>query len=129
MLFRSLSQSEAEAGLEMNVDFFLGILNALNMGDAINEMGYLIRPFEVHEGETAHVLDEVMDYMHDVMAGKRPWKLNGNLAKYLAGFSDTAEYIGKFVEQLKGDDYVPALHKVRDQLNTVEVDRDRKSVV
>jgi hypothetical protein len=30
-----LSQSDTEAGLEMNLDFFLGILNALNCGDVI----------------------------------------------------------------------------------------------
>src|SRR5436309_4096492 len=33
-----LDQAEAEAGLEMNLDFFLGILNALNMGDLINDV-------------------------------------------------------------------------------------------
>src|SRR6202789_4396979 len=47
-----LSQSDAEAGLEMNLDFFLGILNALNCGDVMNEVGYAIRPFEVNPGET-----------------------------------------------------------------------------
>ena len=120
-----LSQSDAEAGLALNLDFFLGILNALNMGDCINELGYLIRPYEVQEGETEHLLNETMDYMHDVMAKKRPWKLDGGLRKYLSGFADTAEYIGKFVDQLKGDDYLPALHKVRDRLNQVEVDRLR----
>jgi len=120
-----LSQAEAEAGLQMDLDFFLGILNALNMGDCINELAYLVRPYEVREGETNRALDEVMDDMHDVMVKKRPWKLNGNLAKYLAGFADTAEYIGKFVDQLKGDDFLPALHRVRDRFNTVEVDRLR----
>ena len=120
-----LDQAQAEAGLELNLDFFLGILNALNMGDCINELGYLTRPYEVKEGDTNRVLDEVMDYMHDVIAKKRPWKLNGNLAKYLAGYKNTAEYIGKFVEQLKGDDYLPALHKVRDRFNEIEIDRLR----
>ncbi len=42
-----LSQSDAEAGLEMNLDFFLGILNALNCGDVMNEVAYAIRPYEV----------------------------------------------------------------------------------
>jgi len=120
-----LNQAEAEAGLDMNLDFFLGILNALNMGDSVNEIGYLCRPFEVEEGATERVMDEGMDYLHDVMAQKRPWKLNGNLVKYLAGFADTAEYIGKFVEQLKGDDYVPALRKVRDRFDSIEIDRLR----
>ena len=37
-------QSDAEAGLEMNLDFFLGILNALNCGDVMNEVAYAHPP-------------------------------------------------------------------------------------
>jgi hypothetical protein len=37
-----LDQAEAGAGLEMNLDFFLAILNALNMGDIINDVAYQI---------------------------------------------------------------------------------------
>jgi predicted nucleotide-binding protein (sugar kinase/HSP70/actin superfamily) len=120
-----LNQSDAEAGLEMNLDFFLGILNALNCGDVMNEVGYAIRPYEVNAGETDRVLDEGMDYMHEVFRKKQPWKLDGVLSKYLGGFSDKAEYIGKFVKQLKGDDYVPALERCRDRFNEIEVDRLR----
>ena len=46
MLFQQsggLNQSEAEAGLDMNLDFFLNMLNGLNMGDIINEVAYQIR--------------------------------------------------------------------------------------
>jgi predicted nucleotide-binding protein (sugar kinase/HSP70/actin superfamily) len=120
-----LSQSDAEAGLEMNLDFFLGILNALNCGDVLNEVAYAIRPYEAVAGETDAKLDEVMDYMHEVFRKKQPWKLGGDLSKYLGGFSDTAEYLGKFVNQIKGDDYVPALERCRDIFDTIEVDRLR----
>ncbi|HUB35065.1 MAG TPA: hypothetical protein VMA31_18645 [Bryobacteraceae bacterium] len=120
-----LSQSDAEAGLEMNLDFFLGILNALNCGDVMNEVAYAIRPYETQAGEADRVLDETMEYMHEVFRTKRPWKLDEGMSKYLGGFSDTAEYIGKFVNQIRGDEYTSALHKCRDQFNTVEVDRLR----
>ncbi len=120
-----LSQSDAEAGLEMNLDFFLGILNALNCGDVMNEVGYALRPFEANAGETDRVLDETMDYLHEVFRKKQPWKLEGGLSKYLGGFSDTAEYVGKFVNQLKGDDYISALEHCRDRFNEIEVDRLR----
>jgi len=56
-----LNQAEAEAGLEMNLDFFLGILNAMNIGDIINDVAYQIRPYEVNPGETDRVLDECID--------------------------------------------------------------------
>src|SRR5579863_5814082 len=104
-----LNQSDAEAGLEMNLDFFLGILNALNCGDVLNEVAYALRPYEVNPGEVDQQLDRMMDYMHDVFLKKQPWKLDGKLSKYLGGFKDTGEYIGKFVTQLKGEDYIPAL--------------------
>jgi predicted nucleotide-binding protein (sugar kinase/HSP70/actin superfamily) len=120
-----LNQSDAEAGLEMNLDFFLGILNALNCGDVMNEVGYAIRPYELTPGETDGILDEGMDYLHEVFRKKQPWKLDGVLAKYLGGFTDKAEYIGKFVSQLKGDDYVPALERCRDRFNQIEIDRLR----
>jgi predicted nucleotide-binding protein (sugar kinase/HSP70/actin superfamily) len=120
-----LSQSDGEAGLAMNLDFFLGILNALNCGDVMNEVAYALRPFEVNAGETDRVLDAAMDYLHEVFRKKRPWKLDENMTKYLGGFSDTAEYIGKFVNQLKGDEYLPALEQCRDRFNTIEIDRLR----
>ena len=120
-----LNQSDAEAGMEMNLDFFLGILNALNCGDVMNEVAYAIRPFEVETGKTDQVLDETMEYMHEVFKNKRPWKLEGGMSKYLLGFSDTAEYIGKFVNQLKGDDYVGPLERCRDRFNEIDIDRLR----
>ncbi|MBV9505343.1 MAG: activator of (R)-2-hydroxyglutaryl-CoA dehydratase [Acidobacteriia bacterium] len=120
-----LSQGEAEAGLAMNLDFFLGILNALNCGDVMNEVAYALRPFEVTAGETDRMLDETMDYLHEVFRKKRPWKLDENMTKFLGGFSDTAEYLGKFVNQLKGDEYLPALERCRDRFNEIEIDRLR----
>jgi predicted nucleotide-binding protein (sugar kinase/HSP70/actin superfamily) len=120
-----LSQSDGEAGLEMNLDFFLGILNALNCGDVMNEVAYALRPYETNAGDTNRVLDDNMDYLHEVFRKKRLWKLDEHMSKYLGGFSDTAEYIGKFVNQLKGDDYLPALRQCRDRFNEIEIDRLR----
>ncbi|MBX5493820.1 MAG: activator of (R)-2-hydroxyglutaryl-CoA dehydratase [Bryobacteraceae bacterium] len=120
-----LSQSDAEAGLEMNLEFFLGILNALNCGDVLNEVAYAIRPFEVNPGETDRKLDEIMDYMHEVFRKRKPWKLDEKLAGFLGGFKDSAEYIGKFINQLTGDDITSALRRVRDMFDEIEVDRLR----
>jgi predicted nucleotide-binding protein (sugar kinase/HSP70/actin superfamily) len=122
-----LNQAEVEAGLEMNLDFFLAILNALNMGDVINDVAYQIRPYEINPGETDRVLDECMDLLHELMRRKRPWTLNGKLGSLLAKtrFAGTAEYLGKFLNQLYGEDYVAALREVRDRFNTIQIDRMR----
>ncbi len=120
-----LSQSDAEAGLEMNLDFFLGILNAMNFGDVLNDVAYQIRPFEVQPGATDDTLNRVVDYMHGVLARHQPWKVGDRLGAYLGGFKDSAEYIGKFVNQISGDHYTSALRACRDMFNEIEVDRLR----
>jgi predicted nucleotide-binding protein (sugar kinase/HSP70/actin superfamily) len=130
MLFQQsggLDQAEAEAGLEMNLDFFLGILNALNMGDIINDVTYQIRPYEVNAGETDRVLEGAMELLHEVMRRQKPWTLRGRMAKLLKNtrFEATGEYIGKFLHQLYGDEIMAALREVRDRFAAIPVDRTR----
>ncbi len=120
-----LSQSEAEAGLEMNLDFFLGIPNAMNCGDIINETAYQIRPYEGEAGATDRALASAMDYLHDVFRDHQPWRIGDGLGRYLGGFRDTAEYIGKFANQLKTDEYAGALARIRSSFDEIEVDRLR----
>ncbi|HLG15081.1 MAG TPA: activator of (R)-2-hydroxyglutaryl-CoA dehydratase [Blastocatellia bacterium] len=131
MLFQQsggLNQAEAEAGLELNVDFFLAILNAMNMGDIIGDVGYQIRPFEVNKGETDAAMKEAMDYLHEVFKSHRTFTLEGKLGgfiKNLPKVGGTAEYIGKFLDQLYGTDYTDAFRAVGERLAKVKVDRTR----
>ncbi len=130
MLFQQsggLNQSDAEAGLEMNLDFFLNLLNGLNMGDVINEVAHQIRPYEANAGETDAVLDESIDYMHEVLKKKSPWSVEdalGTIADKIP-MKGTVEYLGKFLNQLYSDDYVTALNHVRDRFNSIKIDRFR----
>jgi len=122
-----LNQAEAEAGLEMNMDFFLAILNALNIGDIMNDIAYQIRPYEVNAGQTDRVLEESMELLHEVMRRKRPWTLTGKSRKFLekVGFAGTGEYLGKFLNQLFGGELVAALNEVRTRFAAIPVDRTR----
>ena len=122
-----LNQAEAEAGLEMNLDFFLGILNSLNIGDVVNDVAYQIRPYEVNPGETDRVLDECMDLLYGVMKCKRPYTLEGRFWEWLkkTSLSSTATTVGKFLDQLYGDDFTVVLHEVRDRFNAIAIDRTR----
>ncbi len=122
-----LEQSDFEAGLELNLDFFLAILTAMNVGDMFNEIGYIIRPYEVNEGETNKNLDEILEHLHDVIKDKKRFQLEGNWKKLLSGigFEGAVTQIGKFLDQLRGDHYTNALRYAGAQLNEIEVDRFR----
>src|ERR1700738_5028410 len=56
-----IKAASGEAGLKFTVDFGMGMLNALNLGDVMNDLAYQIRPYEVHRGETDRVFQETMD--------------------------------------------------------------------
>jgi predicted nucleotide-binding protein (sugar kinase/HSP70/actin superfamily) len=123
-----LNQAEAEAGLELNVDFFLAILNALNMGDLISDVGYQIRPYELNPGETDVAIRESMDYLHEVLKTHRTFTLEGQVGGFLKNlpkFGGSAEYIGKFLDQLCGTDYTDALRAVGHRFAQIKVDRTR----
>jgi len=122
-----LDQSEFEAGLDMNLDFFLNLINAMNFGDVLNEVGYQIRPFEVNAGETNDVMDVATDELYEVLQKRSPWTAERMLGR--AGRSMPAkaavEYAGKFLEQLFSDTYTSALQQIKSKFDHVTVDRLR----
>lgn len=123
-----LEQSDVEVGLELNLDFFLGLINAMNMGDIINEVGYQIRPFEVNAGETDRVLEESMEYLYQVIKNRKPFDLKESRWKfidYIPVLRSKSEYVGKFLEQLYGDTYVDAFMEVRDRFDRIPVDKTK----
>jgi predicted nucleotide-binding protein (sugar kinase/HSP70/actin superfamily) len=130
MLFQQsggLSQSDAEQGLEMNLDFFLGMLNAMMMGDLVNELAYQIRPYEVNPGETDRVLEESMDLLHETMRSRKNPGVEGRLEAFLdkMGAATTADLLMKFVGQLRTTYYTDALEEVRRKFSQIPVDYTR----
>src|SRR5215472_5028849 len=54
-----LEQATGEAsGLEINAAFCWALLKALLAGDALNALGYRIRPYEVNAGDTDRAIEQ-----------------------------------------------------------------------
>src|SRR5215475_5878896 len=121
-----LDQAGLEAGLDLNIDFFIGMLNGMNFGDLLLDISDQIRPFEVKKGETDRVLRECVEYMYEVMKARQPYKLEGKFADVMWAktpkLANTAEFLGKFLRQLFSDHFVDGLRWCFDRLNTIEVD-------
>ncbi len=107
-----LTQSDVEAGIEMNIDFFLGILNALNVGDMLNEASYAVRPYEIESGSTDRCMQNATDSLHRVFRDRMSRNTSSRPA-------------GKFIGQIRDDTYVKALRDAAGVLDGVEVDRLR----
>jgi predicted nucleotide-binding protein (sugar kinase/HSP70/actin superfamily) len=123
-----LNQAGEADGLELNADFFLAFINALNMGDVLNDVGYQMRPFEVEPGSTDAAMDRAMETLHEVFRAHRNHLLEGRvgaLLKALPVGGGVAQTAGKFADQLLGSEYVGALDRVAEELRAVRVDRTR----
>jgi predicted nucleotide-binding protein (sugar kinase/HSP70/actin superfamily) len=119
-----LEQAEMEAGLEMNLDFFLGIINAMNIGDILNDVAYQIRPFEVNDGETDKVLEECMDLMYERMKAKRYFNFNGVMNKLMKKVPGS-DYITRLVEQKMSDYYLETVREIKNKFDSVKIDRTK----
>ncbi|MCG8405842.1 MAG: hypothetical protein MI923_11655 [Phycisphaerales bacterium] len=132
MLFQQgggLDQAAVEAGLEFNLNFFLSLLNAMFMGDILNEVAYQIRPFEVEEGKTDEVFARCVEICQNALRDKDYDEIHGGvLARFLSKIApvkdgDDAE---KFLDQLKGTYYAEVFEKCRKLIeDEIEVDFTR----
>jgi predicted nucleotide-binding protein (sugar kinase/HSP70/actin superfamily) len=127
-----IKAASGEPGLKFSVDFGMGMLNALNLGDVINELAYQIRPFEVKKGETDRVIQGAVKTLTDTLRDRKRWHILDASPAWTRPFLEKHKKIegigctlGKVADNLYGKEYVDALHTCRDRIDSIEVDRLR----
>jgi predicted nucleotide-binding protein (sugar kinase/HSP70/actin superfamily) len=127
-----LKAASGEPGLKFTVDFGLGMLNALHVGDVMNDMIYQVRPFEVNKGETEKVFKDAMDKLSTTLRDRPPFEIMQRAPKFTHDYlskhkkvRNPCNTLGKIHEHLYGDIYLDALKECREKMNSVEVDRIR----
>ncbi|HEX3436344.1 MAG TPA: hypothetical protein VHT24_06210 [Pseudacidobacterium sp.] len=127
-----IKAASGEPGLKFSVDFGMGMLNALNLGDVVNELAYQIRPFEVNKGETDRVIQDAAKVLTDTLRDRKRWHIMDTAPDWSKPFLEKHKKIesigctlGKIAHNLYGKEYVDALHACRDSISAVQVDRLR----
>jgi predicted nucleotide-binding protein (sugar kinase/HSP70/actin superfamily) len=127
-----IKAASGEPGLKFSVDFGMGMLNALNLGDVINELVYQVRPFEVNKGETDRVIQDSVKTLTDTLRDRKRWHIMDAAPSWAKPYLEKHKKIegigctlGKIADNLYGKEYVDALHTCRDSINAIEVDRLR----
>jgi predicted nucleotide-binding protein (sugar kinase/HSP70/actin superfamily) len=127
-----LKAASGEPGLKFTVDFGLGALSALNLGDVLNDVTYQIRPYEVNAGETDRVLTEVMEELSARMRDRRMFDIVERAPSWMAarlatsnGLRSTFNTLGKIGDHWYGRQTREALAAAQDRLARIEVDRLR----
>jgi predicted nucleotide-binding protein (sugar kinase/HSP70/actin superfamily) len=135
MLFQQqdgIKAGSGEAGLKFTVDFGMGMLNAMNLADTINDIVYQIRPFEVQKGDTDRAFEEAVDLLCRTLRERPPFEIMKRGPKwtrgYLGGHEKSMKFWnswGKVYENLYGKPYLEALEACRARLDEIEVDRTK----
>ncbi|MBX6361478.1 MAG: activator of (R)-2-hydroxyglutaryl-CoA dehydratase [Acidobacterium ailaaui] len=127
-----IKAASGEPGLKFSVDFGMGMLNALNLGDVINELAYQIRPFEVNKGDTDRVIQDAVKTLTDTLRDRKRWHIMDAAPDWAKPYLEKHRKIeaigctlGKIGHNLYGKEYVDALHACRDTIDSIQVDRLR----
>jgi predicted nucleotide-binding protein (sugar kinase/HSP70/actin superfamily) len=135
LLFKDSDGIKAESGepgLKFTVDFGFGMLNAMHLGDVINDIIYQIRPFEVIKGESDRVFREAVDGLCEDLKNRKSFEIeqvapDWAKPKFKSNkiLRNTFNVFGKWHENMWGKDYLGALQAAREKLNSIEVDRTK----
>jgi len=128
-----IKAASGEPGLKFTVDFGIGMLNALNLGDVMNDLIYQIRPYEVKHGESDKAFEEAMAALCEMLSNRTDigdlldkvpsWM--GGLIKKNKDVKNWTCALSKVKDHLYGKQFLDALDACRERLDKVEVDRTK----
>ena len=127
-----IKAASGEPGLKFSIDFGFGMLNAMHLGDVINDLIYQIRPYEVNKGETDRVFREMVDGLCDDLKNRKSFEIEQSGPNWLKPkvksnkiLRNTLNVFGKWHEHMWGTDYLNALKAAREKMDSIQVDRTR----
>jgi predicted nucleotide-binding protein (sugar kinase/HSP70/actin superfamily) len=125
-------KSGGEGGLKYTVDFGLGMLKIIFLGDILNDLATDIRPFEMVPGETDRVMNLCAEDLSEHLKTFKPPDFMGLVPRSAAKFLSrhkilrhTLGVIHKLRAHLYGKEFREVMERCRRRINTIEVDRTR----
>ncbi len=127
-----IRQKASAPGLKYTIDFGLGMLKILYLGDALNDLTCNIRPYEVNTGETDRIMDLcVQDLCEHLRIYKAPelidiaprW-ISNRLAKRNF-LRNLISFIYKMNCHLRGEEFLGVLERCRRRIDSIAIDRMR----
>jgi predicted nucleotide-binding protein (sugar kinase/HSP70/actin superfamily) len=127
-----IRQKTEAPGLKYTIDFGLGMLKVLFLGDVLNDLTHNIRAYEVNPGETNRVIelcvrdlcDHLRTYKSPELADALPGWFSAYLAKrnFLRGL---LSFFYKMNKHLHGQEFTDVLERCRKRIDGIAIDRTR----
>ena len=127
-----IKQRFSAPGLKYTIDFGLGMLKVLFLGDVMNDLTHSIRAYEVNQGETNRVMEECMDDLCDHLREYKAHELVNavpGIFKPIIRRCDKLRLIGsifyKMHMYMNGKEFSDVLARCRKRIDSIIIDRTR----
>jgi predicted nucleotide-binding protein (sugar kinase/HSP70/actin superfamily) len=127
-----IRQKTTAPGLKYTIDFGLGMLKVLFMGDVLNDLTHNIRAYEINPGETNRVMQQcVQDLCEHLRTYKAPDVTNKMLKLFSAQLAKRdflrglLNFLYKMHEHLRGKEFMDVLDRCRKRIDGIAIDRTR----
>jgi predicted nucleotide-binding protein (sugar kinase/HSP70/actin superfamily) len=120
-----IDQSKGEdPGLDMNLDFFLGLITAFDIADVLNQFTYQIRAYEVEPGAVDAVTSTVVDDLHRVIKERDIFELEDHWTRIFVGtrLETIARYVAKIRHLTTSEQFTGAMEAARRAYDEIELD-------
>ncbi|MDH4261625.1 MAG: hypothetical protein OEV78_01120 [Spirochaetia bacterium] len=111
-------QGDLNSGLRMDFEFFRSILNAIILSDHLNELRYMIKPYEVESGKTELIIGECTDIIAVYLRNKKPLRSMLNHEELKKVYFEKTKNIFK---QLFDRDLKNVLRVCHKKINSIEL--------
>lgn len=119
-------------GLQYTMDFGLGMLKTIYLGDVLNDLATDIRPFEIVPGETDRVMNLCAEDLYTHLKTFKPPDLMKVVPRPVAAFLSkhtilrhTLGVLYKLRAHLHGKEFCEVMERCRRRIDAIEVDRTR----
>lgn len=127
-----INQKIEAPGLKYTIDFGLGMLKTIFLGDILNDLTHSIRAFEVHPGETDRVMSQCVQDLCDHLRTYKPPNLvditPGWVSRQLTQrdfLRGLLSFLYKMHAHLRGEEFQRVLERCRRRIDGIAVDRLR----
>ncbi len=123
-----IRQRTTAPGLKYTIDFGLGMLKVLFLGDILNDLTLNIRAYEVNPGETNRIIDlcmqDLCDHLRTYKSPDLPGWMASRLTKrnFLRGL---LSFLYKMDQHLRGKEFKDVLERCRQRMDGIQIDRLR----
>jgi predicted nucleotide-binding protein (sugar kinase/HSP70/actin superfamily) len=125
-------QKTQAPGLKYTIDFGLGMLKVLFLGDALNDLTHNIRPYEVHAGETDRVMKQCVEDICDHLRTYKAPDLADVSPKWVTSYLKNRNFqrglysfLYKMKQHLDGKEIRALLERCRERIDGIEIDRTK----